>query len=432
MLDDLDSGPAVRVPHLIFEPQKTQSDISAANTSQTNSDSPHRMYGGMATLPHEREGTPSGGGILSEYTPWIHGTEAVHLKYSYTGGVFGLVGGDKAPSQFTDSKSSYVGLANLAIFADTEKLGLWKNGSFYVSSLFSHGPSPTWYADDAQGVVVFAYETPAQVSEYWYEHSFLKGKLSTKVGKIDAGTDYFYLDATSDFLNSSYTCVPVTHIPTAPYCGWGVSTFWDISDTWCAKVGVFDGLPDGNRIWLSETGKVYVSGQIECHYSLFKSLPGFFYVGGFFDNVDWGKENGLTPDGYESLYTNDCGWTIGLQQVVYRTNPCDENDSRGLTYFLQLGEARQNAWSINKYIGTGCVLTGIGKRKSDSVGTGINFAYFGPDVSPLNSYESSYELYYKMQVTDNISLMPDFQYIRYPAGEDGDASVLGLVFQMEF
>ncbi len=381
--------------------------------------------GGRQYLPLERPTMvmPESEGILGPIFPNIHGNDALHLDYVYTGGIFNNSRGGLQ----TKNGSAYVGIANIAIMGDTEKLGLWKNGTFFVSSLFSHGPSPSRFVGDAQGVAVFAYETPAQVSEYWYEHRLFRDRLSVKMGKMDAGTDFFYLDSTADFINASYTCIPTTRIPTAPCNAWGVAANWKLTDQLCFKFGIFDGQGNANKFWMSEAGDYYATYQIEYHYSLFRRLPGFAFVGGWNDDCS-----------YSMLYdetitkTGNAGISFGFEQTLCRRNICNEDDLRGLYLFANFGNAKDDRTEIDKYWSTGLLWRGIGRRNDDSIGTAVNYAYFSDHLGTTYAYESAWELFYKFQLTRNCSLQPDLQYVAHPSGEERDAVVTGLIFQMIF
>ncbi len=366
---------------------------------------------------------PESEGILGPMFPRIHGGEAIHLDYVYSGGVFNNSRGGLQ----TRDASSYVGIATISLTGDTEKLGLWKNGTFFVNSLFSHGPSPSRFVGDIQGLAVFAYETPEQVSEYWYEHRLFRDKLSIKAGKMDAGTDFFYLGTTADFINSSYTCLPTTRIPTAPYNAWGVAgTLW-LTDQLHFKAGIFDGQANANKFWMSETGDVYGAYQLEYHYSLCCGLPGFVYFGGWNDDCPY-ETLGDDP----IAKTGNGGISVGFEQALYRRNVHDSEDLRGAYVFANYGNAKSDRTELADYWGTGLVWRGIGNRSDDSVGVAVNYAYLSKRLETTYAYESAFELYYKLQLTENCSLQPDFQYIAHPSGEVHDAVVTGLVFQLIF
>ena len=371
---------------------------------------------------------PHSEGILGEFFPNIHGSEALHFDYIYTGGVFNNSRGGMR----TKNATSYIGIFDLGITADTEKLGLWKNGTFYTHTFSSHGRNPSRYIRDYQEAAVFAYETPIQVSEYWYEHRFFGDRLRIKGGKQDAGADFFYMEATADFINASATCPPTTGIPTTPNNAWGVSGLFELTDNLHFKAGIYDAQGNAGKFWMSEEGSVYSAYQLEYHYSASKKLPGFAYVGTWYDSSDFEllDSSGRSRKG-------NYGLNFGLEQMLYRRNPCDEEDMRGITFFVQMSDTRQDRNELKGYLGLGLYWLGILEdRPDDSLGFMVNTAKFSSGYRSQenlsHSFETAYELFYKIPLTDNVVLQPDLQYIVHPNGQYKNAVVSGLVFQVVF
>ena len=367
-------------------------------------------------------------GVLGRCFPNIHGGEAIHLDYLYTGGVFNNSRGGIRTREAT----VYTGISDIGITIDTKKLGLWKNGTFYVASFFSHGPNVSDFTGDYQSVTVYAYETPAQVSEYWYEHRFFNDKVKIKAGKQDASADFFNLSATGDFLNASATCIPTTFIPNPPNNAWGVGAYWDVSERFCLKAGIFDAKPFGDRFWTSETGDLYSTYQIERHHSLCCGLPGFAFFGAWYDSSSIDM-----LDGSGKSRAGNYGFTAGVEQMLYRRNVCDDEDMRGVTAFFQYGWTEKNRGELRDYFGAGLTWLGLMQnRPEDSIGVGVNVARFSEgyrrEESLPHAYESAWEFYYRVQLTENCMLQPDLQYVVHPGVEHNDAIVTGLVFQIVF
>ncbi len=367
-------------------------------------------------------------GILGRHFPNIHGGEAIHFDYVYTGGLFNNARGGVQ----TRRASSYAGVFDFGMSFDTEKLGLWKNGTFYVHSLFSHGPNVSRFVGDYQGVEVFAYEVPAQVSEYWYEHRFFGNELSVKMGKQDAGADFFYLESTGDFINNSATCVPGTNIPTAPDNVWGVSGLLNLTEKLHARVGIFDAKGNANKFWMSESGDVYSAYQIEYHHDLYGYLPGFVYAGAWYDSS---KTDLLTDPGRTGA--GNYGYNVGFEQMVYRRHVCDKEDYRGMTIFFQYSGNKRDRNELKNFWGLGMNWLGLFEHRPDDVfGLGMFVARFSNGYRNQEELrfgeERAYEIYYKMQLTDNIAIQPVFQYVVHPSGSYRNSFVPGLVFQLVF
>ncbi|GHT27394.1 porin [Planctomycetales bacterium] len=366
-------------------------------------------------------------GILGSTFPNLHGSDALHFDYEYTGGVFSNARGGAAVHRST----RYVGIFDVSMTADTEKLGLWKNGTFYTHALFSHGENPSNWVGDWQGVAVFAYETPAQVSEYWYEHRFLDDTVFVRTGKIDAGVDFFYLNSTENFSNASGTCVPTTGIPTAPANAWGMMSVLNLSENFCFKFGFFDADANANKFWMSESGNVYTAYQFDYHYNLFKYLPGFAYIGAWYDNSPNTSWTGTEHFG-------NSGYSIGWEQMLYRYNYLKKDDLRGLTFFAQFSQPQTDRENdLFRFWALGLRYLGLFENRPDDVlGFGVFRASFNRDMRntvPLRyAEETAYEIHYHAHLTDNVAVQPILQYVVHPSGEYRNSLVPGLTFQITF
>ena len=401
-----------------------QSDPPEQHPATTGTTMRFPMETPAYTAPHSE-------GLLGRFFPNLHGNEALHFDYVYTGGVFNNARGGER----TKGSTTYNGLFEIGITADTEKFGLWKNGTFYMHSLFSQGRNPSRYVSDYQGVSVLAYETPAQVSEYWYEHRFFKDRLKIKGGKQDAGVDFFYLESTADFINSSATFVPTTGAPTAPDNAWGVAAYFDLTDSFCLKVGIYDAQANANKFWMSESGDVYSAYQIDYHYTLFKHLPGFAYLGAWYDSSETESLAESLKEG--RTHWGNYGFSLGFEQMVYRRHTCDDGDRRGLTMYVQYSKTKKDRNELKGFWALGFNWLGLLENRPDDIfGFAVNSARFSRGFRDTENLcygsEYAYEIFYKIQMTDNIAVQPVFQYVVHPGGEYRNAFVPGLVFQVVF
>lgn len=404
--------------------------LSAIAIGQNLEQHPNVTPGRGMTFPVEGANyfPPESEGLLGECFPWIHGNDAIHFDYLYTGGLFNNVKGGRS----TKGNGSYVGCFSIGMTVDTEKLGLWENGTFYMNSIFSHGPGPTRRIGDYQNASVFAYETPAQVAEYWYEHRFFDELLNIRIGKQDAGVDFFFLESTGDFINSSMTLMPTTTIPSVPDNAWGALVYFNPCEHLCIKAGVYDAERNGGKIWMSDSGETYTALQGEYHYTLGRGLKGTVYAGGWYDTSEHEIFNtgGLNRNG-------NYGGSYGFEQMIMKMKPCDPEDDRGLTLFAQYGHSRKDRTEIDSYFAVG--LTGKGlfcRRPDDVIGLAYNRAHFARgfriDNGMTASHEGVLEGFYKIQINDNVSFQPDVQYIFNTGGMYRDAVVTGMIFQVVF
>jgi porin len=405
--------------------------VVSTAVAQTNSglDSPHSDSEMSLRVPIDRSSNSPPAhveGILEHCFPRIHGNEAVHFDYAYTGGIFNNARGGAQ----TKGATSYVGIFDWGATVDTERIGLWKNGTFYAHALFSHGFNPSQSVGDAQGAAVFAYETPAQFSEYWYEHHFFDGAAAVRAGKIDAGVDFFFLESTSNFINSSGTCVPTTGIPTAPNNAWGVVTDLTLTSNLCFRWGLFDADGNANKFWMSESGNVYTAYQVDYHYTLCH-LAGYVYAGAWY--------NDAANTGYSGrVHSGNSGFSVGFEQMLYRTDCRSKEDHRGLTFFAHYSETAKDRDNVfSRFRSAGIQWLGLfADRPDDVFGFGLFSARFNDELriaEPLTfGSETAYELFYHAHLTENVAIQPVVQYIVHPGGLYRNAFVPGLVFQITF
>ena len=73
-----------------------------------------------------------------------------------------------------DQGSAYLGNIDLTFTFDTEKLGFWKNGRFFVYLLNNHGNSLSDLIGDFQVANNIEANSNSRLYEFWYEHRFKK------------------------------------------------------------------------------------------------------------------------------------------------------------------------------------------------------------------------------------------------------------------
>jgi porin len=356
--------------------------------------------------------------------------KAIEMEFTYTGGVFGNVrGGDRRGS-------TYMGLAELGFTGDSEKLGLWKNGTFFVSGFFSHGPGMTRFVGDYQDPVNFAYEVPAQLCEYWYKHLFFQDRLSVRAGKADSSSTFFFLDSQDYFINSGFTNLNTPHIPADPENAWGIVSELQLQRDAVLKFGIHDEDVDANRYDFPTFKKPCYVVQLEKRYSLFGNLPGFAFIGGWYDTEELVQY--FTDEDIKGNY----GFSAGVDQMIWRKYPNKRNgNTQGINFFLRYQADKKDRNETYRNVDYGLAYRGFfDSRPDDVVGIGSSMVRFSPgyqeyandgDGIPYSS-ETALECFYRMQVTERLMVQPDFQYIWRPGGEFPHATVLGLAFQVAF
>lgn len=127
-----------------------------------------------------------------------------------------------------------------------------------------------------------------------------------------------------------------------------------------------------------------------------------------------------------------------LTKCYIREDVEQGSTEQGLGAFLQFGTNSKNVNEVNLYAGGGLNYRGlIPGRDQDEVGLAFAQARINDnlvDAGGRNDYETTIEATYKAQITENISLQPDLQYVINPGAISGveDVFVVGIRFEMVY
>jgi porin len=316
--------------------------------------------------------------------------------------------------------------ANLTL--DTQKLVGWKGGTFFLDFYTINGDNGS--AKLTGAVQAFDnIDAPGrtQVAELWYEQKLLDDCLRVKVGKIEANSEFAYVNNECRFLHcgslhsSSGFSPTILDFPTYPDPAMGLVVYGYPTPWLQLGFGLFDGalqegIATGSRgpaTFFGEPADLFLIGELGLVWSLQQeTLPGRLGVGGWghtgtFDRFDGNAQNGTA------------GGFLVLSQTVYRMNPADKECDRGLALFAQYGWADPNVSRINHHVGLGAEWKGaLPMRKNDVTGLYASWAVLTdrPGAGFTQRSEVALELFYKVQLTPWLSVKPDLQYLINPGG----------------
>lgn len=313
-------------------------------------------------------------------------------------------------------------LFNLSTTIDTEKMGLWKGGTFYTLYQNKHGMGLSGRSmGDYQVYDGYDFREMSQLSEYWYQHTFKDNVARLKFGKQDANIDFCYLNSGYTFLNTSFSIMPTVLLPTYPNQALG----------FMAEVSPKKWMSIKNGIYNKHDTPFYIA-EIEFKPTI-KELPGRYFVGYWTSN---GTTNAGTLDkdidgNYVTRpYKKNYGGYAAFEQMVYKENKGDPNDFQGLTTFAQFGISPSDRNDVSEYTGGGLYYKGlIPKRDKDLTGIGIasvNFSNRLSDLDGRSGHESAIECYHRLQLTPWFYLQPDVQFIYKPGGNTSNSVAIGL------
>jgi porin len=268
-------------------------------------------------------------------------------------------------------------LLNASLSLDTEKLKLWKGGTFFLNFQNENGEFATADAGDIQVADNIDADGRTQISELWYGQKFFDDKLEIRVGKIDPNAEMGTSPISAEFINSSPGALPtILGMPLYPDPSTGALALFD-QEHFYLDLGVFDGATQagiatgdkGPATLFGSPSALFLIGEGGPKWTLKEgTLPGKLGVGvwhhtGRFDRFDGGTDGGAS------------GFYFLFDQQLYRENPKSEDDDQGVGLFLRYGWADPDISLIEHSIVGGVACTGcIPTRDHDVMGIGVDCA----------------------------------------------------------
>ena len=346
--------------------------------------------------------------LLNAQETLKNSNEPLTFEASYIGdNVNNLSGGIK-------TGSCYLGMANMRLNFDVEKAGLWKGGQFYINAVNTHGASPSSeLLGDMQVASNIDAGNHTYLQEVWFKQ--VLGKVAFTIGLQDLNVEFANSEQGALFLNSSFGILPIISnnitAPIFPLTTLGFTTKWNISEKSCWINAVYDGSPTDfdynpyNVKWQFISGDGLLAISEYQYKTEIKELSGTYKIGVYSHSHI--VERSLDKTLPDSLNHNLFGIYTYADQKLWKQN----NKSIGL--FAQLGYSPSNASTSNFYLGLGMNYSGLfSKLEKDILGLAIAHERFKNNLSS----ETTLELFYQYQLTKNIFIQPDVQYIINPAG----------------
>ncbi len=322
--------------------------------------------------------------------------ESLNFNVEYTGDFLYNVGGLK-------NGGGYLGYAKIGMGAD-----LWQGASLYIGGGTTHGIIPTeMFIGDYQVANNIEAGNYAFMEHFSLQQSF--GKFSFKIGLQDMNENFASIDAAGEYINSSFGIHPAISsnmsVAIFPLTGLGAEIHYDINDNWHAQVAVYDGeIPsfEYNQYNLNwninkEEGALFIG---ETQYIMDN---GTYELGAFYHTAE--KKYGL--------YAN-------FEQEVWN------NGTRSLKPFAQVSYANSEMKCDNYFhLAAGLNLESVFSKEGDDM---MGLAFTSVFLTDKKT-ETAIELFYQYQVTDNLVVKPDIQYIVNPAGMDFqvDNALVGML-----
>jgi porin len=334
-----------------------------------------------------------------------------------------------------DQGSAYLGNIDLTFTFDTEKLGFWKNGRFFVYLLNNHGNSLSDLIGDFQIVNNIEANSNSRLYEFWYEHRLKNIKFI--IGQHDLNSVFAITEAGRFFINSSFGIQPdiSANVLTSifPLSGLGAIISLKINSNLQLTNAIYDGDPGTE-----------VSNPNSLKWSLNKN-DGAFFIHEFSYEI---KKDSITHSTYKLGIWNHLQKQIfkGIQkqnsQGIYFIGDKKltqlEDVDKGVEIFTQVGFSLNQYNPIKSYWGGGFVYHGIfSNRENDAGGIAIAHSRFSDyyqsqfSMDKLQS-ETAIEISYEFVFSNPLVLKPNVQYIINPGTNTSIPNALMALVRMSY
>lgn len=341
--------------------------------------------------------------------PLIDSSKALNVEASYLGDLFSNAkGGIK-------TGVGYLGMANLKFGFNTESAKLWKGGNFFINGAATHGDTPSSkYIGDFQVASNIEAGNHIYLHEFWYKQTL--SRFEVTIGLQDLNVDYIVSENGGLFLNSSFGIPALISsnipVPIFPLTNLGISTKVDISDAFAFQAALYDGCPTDftkntyNTNWdLNSKDGAFVISELQFTKS-YKKLT-CTYKAGYYYHTGHVQQNDNGID--EEVFKQNYGLYAIADQQIWQSG----SSKKSMILFGQFALSPKHINNLHYYFGGGLSFSGLINRIDNTLGVAVAHSRFH---TPTLLNETAIELFYKMQITQNISIQPDFQYIINPMG----------------
>ena len=344
------------------------------------------------------------------------------------------------------------GSYDLALKADTKKLGLWDGGYAYVKIKGNWrdstglnggkiGALSRPNSDEGEDDTIF-------FAKWWIGQKFYHNIFDLRVGRLESKKDLFDRNAYAEredymFMNNWFR-----RNPSIPHTLAGGAWLKSQPVKWAYfQMGAFDGNSRGSKrgaIKTSFKGPATFIGMWELvlmpkFRSANGALPGNYRFGWWYDGRDRQRFiNDLDGVRRPRFKSDTVGFYISFDQMLYKEND-DPKDKQGLGAFLRYGHAKEEVSRIEDFWSVGAQYQGlVPKRDQDVLGFGVAQSIlsgrFRQEINAEADRETVYELYYKIALTPWLAITPDFQFLKNAGalGANKDVFVAGIRFRLIF
>ena len=323
---------------------------------------------------------------------------------------------------------------DLGVVLDTAAAGWWNGGLFHMSLMGTSGGSPSRRIGDLQTVSSVDAPNTFKLYSAYIEQAF--GDLfALLLGLHDLNTEFYVLDSSGLFLNSSFGNGPeISQVnpsifpTTAPTARLRASL--PVRGGYLLAA-VYDGVPGnphdpyGTHIEFAAGDGVLaiVESGVSDPAAGYKLGLGVWHHTATFDDVAGRSRN-----------KNTGGYVIGERTLADGSSVWPAT-----RVFAQIGLAQSDRNQLSSYFGAGATWLGLAPGRPDDV-LGLAVAHARQSDRFIARYagaeraETAIELTYLATLSDHLAFQPDLQFVIEPGadGRSGHAWVLGARVMLSF
>ncbi|MEM7164771.1 MAG: carbohydrate porin [Planctomycetota bacterium] len=354
--------------------------------------------------------------VLDDSGVTVEGSYTIDVSKSISGGI--------------EHDSRTRSLLDLRANIDVEKLLGFGAGQASVNFQSQVGPDASTVVGDLQAFSNIDAPNRHQLAEFWYELP-IADLLRLKVGKVDANTEFSFVEAGAESIHSSSGFSPtIFTFPTYPDPAMSVNLFAKLWEGQQLGIGLYDGASvdgvttgnNGISTFFEGSTDYFLIGELSQAWASGRGFVGGWHHNGRFTDFSGGMERGVG------------GWYAGFEQTLYEDSSVDLPQL--LSLFAVYAETDDDhVTEFERHFGGGLVFSSAYGDVANSTGLIAHTVELSGD--PMAGFtenaETAIELYHTVQLLPWLAVQPDLQFIRHPGGAGVDnATVASLRVRIDF
>jgi porin len=309
-----------------------------------------------------------------------------------------LAGSRANPASPNSTAFQYV---DVSTTLDLGRLSPRLSGTHLFASIHVNGSYAADFGGALQSFSGIATPAGTRLAEFWIEHRLGKS-AQLRIGKVDANPDFAFVETASGFLNSAISYDPTSiTLPNYSETRWGGELLLQHGH-FRTNLAAFSPADGTGCLLMEEIGAAWQPAD----------WNGRIALGAWQRTGKMASFSSLNESGAKGAYLTG-------EQKMWRHTRDNGKAEQSLSAYVQLGYAPSAFSALVRHVGAGVVWNApLARRDGDSAGFAITRGRFTnhPAAEFDQSHETVVETYYRLQLSKQLSVLPDFQYAINPGG----------------